>query len=44
MLKAYDVTDRIDKTTILTGLRVQHVDIEVTTLLTGDRDDDRRVV
>lgn len=36
-----NVTDRIQT---LTGLQVQYVDIEVTTLLTGSSDDDRRVV
>ena len=36
-----NVTERIQT---LTGLQVQYVDIEVTTLLTGSRDDDRRVV
>ena len=36
-----NVTDRIQT---LTGLQVQYVDIDVTTLLTGSRDDDRRVV
>lgn len=36
-----NVTERVQN---LTGLRVQYVDIEVTTLVTSDRDDDRRVV
>jgi uncharacterized alkaline shock family protein YloU len=36
-----NVTERVQN---LTGLRVQYVDIEVTTLLTSDRDDDRRVI
>lgn len=36
-----NVTDRVQN---LTGLRVQYVDIEVATLLTGERDDDRRVI
>ena len=36
-----NVTSRIQD---LTGLRVQYVDIEVTTLLTDSGDDDRRVI
>ena len=36
-----NVTDRIQN---LTGLQVQYVDIEVSTLLTDAGDDDRRVV
>ena len=36
-----NVTDRVQN---LTGLQVQYVDIEVTTLLTDTGDDDRRVV
>ena len=36
-----NVTDRIQE---LTGLKVQYVDIEVSTLLTDTGDDDRRVI